>query len=111
MKSHLHKAIVSMHKSLADHHARCEKLLRSHADGCEDDDAHRAVFHELAHEHKAMSAHHHAAAAEIDASPEVNEFEPHSNGASEKATSAPFNRREFEKDCDKLPPELRKMLI
>jgi hypothetical protein len=85
--------------------------VRSHANGCEDDDAHKAVFHELAHEHKTMAASHRVKAIELDASPEVDEFEQHGNGAPEKAISAPFNRREFEKDCDKLSPEMRKCLI
>jgi hypothetical protein len=111
MKSNLHKAIVSIHKSLADHHERCARLLHGHAVACDDEDQHKGVFKVLADEHRTMSANHREAAAEIDASPEVSEFESHSNIASGKAMSAPFDRRQFGEDCAALPPELRKMLI
>ena len=111
MKSNLHKAICDMHRAIADHHDRCAKAFHRHALGCDEEDPHRGFFDEQSDEHKAMSAHHRAAAAEVEASPEVDEFEPHSNGAPQKATSAPFNRREFETDCAALLPELRKLLI
>jgi hypothetical protein len=52
-----------------------------------------------------------AAIFSVQPRPELDDFEPHSNGAPQKATSAPFDHRQFEKDCATLAPELRKLLV
>lgn len=83
--TNLHKAIVAMHKAIAGHHERCAKALDSHARGCVLGDAHAAVFRVLADEHKAIAAHHGVAAAELESSPEVQEFGGRSGQPSKSA--------------------------
>lgn len=106
----LHRAIVSMHKSLRDHHARCAETLDGHARGCDPEDPHAGVFKVLAQEHQAMSAHHRAAAAELDASPEVEEFSGHDAQPHRAAAGILFAKSELDASVDALPLEMRKLV-
>lgn len=101
--TNLHKAIISMHKSHGGHHDRLAKLAHSHAQACDGEDIHKSWFHRLADEHKAMAAHHRAAAAELAASPEVDDLSPR------KARVAVFEDSD-ESDFDHLPVEIRKLV-
>jgi hypothetical protein len=122
------KAIVSMHKALAAHHERCEKILRTHSEGCDEEDPHRGTFAALAQEHKSMGMQHRIIAQEVAATPDgVEHFDGHDaqpgkaigvdfaklfSGADEDAatTALLFPQSDFDQDCQRLPWELRRMV-
>jgi hypothetical protein len=89
---------------MAAHHERCEKLCRDHADGCNNDDAHKAIFHALSDEHKAMGGHHTIAIAQFEAEPEIVDLTPG------KTIGTFFGKGQIEADLNQLPIDIRKLI-
>jgi hypothetical protein len=133
--TNLHKAISNMHKMVAegddakaDFHTARYKACLAHAEGVDDDHPDKGHFRIEAHDHKAMIVHHKAAAAahrakaaECDAggggaepmkAVDIDFGKLFGDGEADMTTGSlvAISEREFARDVEKVPLELRKML-